>query len=296
MTKQEWIAKLKRELMLRKYAPSTIKTYTGVLAVILDQYKKYNGYKSVEDIKNFLLQVPKTQAYHKMCTATFHHFFEKCLHKPLSLQDIPYPRPTYYLPQILSLQEVDRLFTATKNIKHLAILKTIYFGGLRISEAINIICKKGLSHIDADRKTLLVKDSKGNKDRYVHLPAQTINLLRTYYLQYKPQYYLFEGQKGDKYSKRSIQLIFQKAIKLAGINKQVSPHSLRHSRATHLLEAGGQVDIYKLKNFLGHNNIKTTEIYLHLSTSSLVDSIEKADQYIIQNIQSNKELQYEIAA
>lgn len=295
MTKQEWIDKLKRELQLRNYAESTISTYGGCLSVILSKYKQYNGYKSIEDIKSFLLQVPQTQNYHKSFTATFHHFFEKVLKRPLSLDDIPYPRPTHYLPQILSVEETFRLFAAVKNIKHLAILKTIYTGALRISEVTKIICRKGLSHIDADRKTLLVKGAKGYKDRYVHLPAETIQLLRSYFKQYKPKYWLFEGQTGDKYSKRSIQLIFKRACLAAGINKQVTPHSLRHSRATHLLEAGVSVDIYKLKELLGHNNIKTTEIYLHLSTKSLVDSIEMADKFI--NLQhSNKELLLEIAA
>ena len=296
MTKNEWIEKLKRELQLRNYASSTISTYSGALSVILSQYKKYNGYKSIEDIKSFLLDVPKTQAYHKSCTATFHHFFEKVLKKPISLEDIPYPRPTHFLPQILSLQETARLFSAVKNLKHLAILKTIYFGALRISEATNIICRPGLCHIDSDRKTLLVKGGKGYKDRYVYLPADTIELLRTYYSSYKPKYWLFEGQAGDKYSIRSIQIIFKRACFAAGINKKVTPHSLRHSRATHLLESGGFVDIYKLKEILGHNNIKTTEMYLHLSTKSIIDCIEMADAYTQKHFTTNKELQLEIAA
>jgi len=296
MTQKEWIYKLKRELQLRNYATSTISTYKGCLAVILQKYHQYNGYKSVEDIKDFLLQVPQTQSYHKSFTATFHHFFGKVINRPLSLDDIPYPRPTHYLPQILSLQEVDSLFKAVQNIKHLAILKTIYWCGLRISEATNIICRPGLSHIDANRKTLLVKGAKGYKDRYVYMPAETKDLLRTYFSIHKPQYYLFEGQKGDKYSKRSIQQIFKNACKAAHINKQVTPHSLRHSRATHLLEAGIKGGIYTLKDFLGHNNIKTTEMYLHISTGCFIDFFEQADQTIVAKITSNKELQLEMAA
>ena len=296
MTKKDWVEKLKRELQLRKYAPSTIDTYCGNLGTILNDYKNYNGYQSIEDIKSFLIKI-NNQSYHKSMTATFHHFFEKVLKRPLSLNDIPYPRKTNYLPQFLSVEEVYRLFSVVKNIKHLAILKTIYFCGLRISEATNIVCRKGLSHIDSDRKTLLVKGAKGYKDRYVHIPNQTIELLRTYYHQYKPQYFLFEGQKGSAYSKRSIQIIFQESVKKAGINKKVTPHSLRHSRATHLLEAGGSVDIHKLSKFLGHNDIKTTEIYLHLSTKSLVDSIEFADAAIEKALLNGcKELHKELAA
>lgn len=295
MTKQEWIEKLKRELKLRNYADSTISTYSGCLSVILDKYKEYNGYKDVEEIKSFLLTI-NNQNYHKSFTATFHHFFEKVIKKPISLADVPYPRPTHYLPQILSVQEVNRLFAHVQNLKHLCILKVIYTCGLRISEATNIVCRKGLSHIDGERKTLLVKGAKGFKDRYVPVPQETINLLRTYFAQYKPQYWLFEGQTGDKYSTRSIQQIFNRALNAAKINKRCTPHSLRHSRATHLLESPyGNVDIYKLKEFLGHNNIKTTEIYLHLGKKSLIDAIELADQYIQQSFK-NKELLIEAAA
>lgn len=295
MTKKEWIEKFKRELKLRNYADSTISTYSGCLAVILDKYHQYNGYKDVEEIKSFLLTI-NNQNYHKCFTATFHHFFEKVIKKPLSLDDIPYPRPTHYLPQILSVQEVNRMFSTVQNLKHLCILKVIYTCGLRISEVTNIICRKGLSHIDGTRKTLLVKGAKGFKDRYVPIPEETINLLRTYVANYKPQYWLFEGQTGDKYSTRSIQQIFSRALATAKINKRCTPHSLRHSRATHLLESPvGNVDIYKLKEFLGHNNIKTTEIYLHLSKKSLIDSIELADQYINQCF-TNKELLLETAA
>lgn len=294
MTKKQWIDKLKKELTLRKYAPSTISTYCQCLNVILNAYHQFNGYKNLEDIKSFLLTI-NNQSYHKSFTATFHHFFEKVLRKPLSLDDIPYPRKTHYLPQILSLGEVKRLFDAIKNEKHLAIIKTIYFGALRIGEATNIICKHGLSHIDAERKTLLVKGAKGYKDRYVHLPKETIDLLRSYYKNYKPQYFLFEGQPGTKYSKRSIQIIFQRAVNFAKINKKVTPHSLRHSRATHLLEAGIKGGIYTLKELLGHNDIRTTEIYLHLNSSSLVDCIEFADMIISKSLES-KEMMLELAA
>lgn len=295
MTKQEWIEKLKRELKLRNYAESTVRTYAGCLSVILDKYQQFNGYKDVEDIKSFLLTIDN-QNYHKSFTATFHHFFEKVLKKPLSLEDIPYPRPTHYLPQILSVEEVHRFFSCVNNFKHLCILKLIYTCGLRISEATNIICNKQLSHIDSSRKMLLVKGAKGFKDRYVYLPTETINLLRTYVKSYKPQYWLFEGQAGDKYSTRSIQQIFNRALKAAKIYKKCTPHSLRHSRATHLLEsASGTMDIYKLKGFLGHNNIKTTEIYLHLSKKSLIDAIELADRYIQQSFE-NKELLLEMKA
>lgn len=277
MTKQELINQLKRELKLRNYADSTIDTYSSCLSVFLSGYQKFNGFKSIEDIKSFLLTI-KNVNYHKQFTATIHHFYKLVIKKPLSLGDIPYPRKTHYLPSILSVQEVARLISATQNIKHKSILQIMYSCGLRISEATKIL----ISHIDSDRKLLLVKGAKGFKDRYVYLPLQTIELLRNYFKEHQPKKFLFEGWGGQEYSIRSIQQIFHASLRKAKIYKSVTPHSLRHSRATHLCDAG--IDIYKLKDFLGHNNIKTTEIYLHLSKLSLVNHIEAADRILAQSL------------
>lgn len=277
MTKQEWVNQLRRELKLRNYADSTIDTYGSCLTVFLSSYSRYNGFKSIEDIKSFLLTITNVN-YHKQFTATIHHFYKSVLKKPLSLCDIPYPRKTHYLPSILSVQEVARLIATTENIKHRAILQIMYSCALRISEVPAIM----IHHIDSDRKLLLVKGAKGFKDRYVYLPPDTTELLRNYFRQYKPKKYLFEGWVGQYYSVRSIQQTFHAGIRKAKIYKKVTPHSLRHSRATHLCDAN--VDIYKLKDFLGHNNIKTTEIYLHLSKLSLVNHIAAADQIIAQSL------------
>lgn len=291
MTKNQWIDKFKKELRLRWYAQSTNDTYSGCLSVILNQYKQHNGYKTLDDIKAFMLKITN-QNYDKCFRATFHHFFKLVLHKPISLEDLPYPRKTHYLPSILSIQEVQRLINATNNIKHRAILQLIYSGALRISEPINIECNKNICHIDKDRRELLIKGAKGYKDRIVPLPEDTIELLRNYCKQWKPQKFLFEGQKGDRYTSRSIQQVFNQAKRKAGIFKRVTPHSLRHSRATHLCEAG--IDIYKIKDLLGHNNIKTTEIYLHLSKQSLGKHIANADAIIAQALKGNNELMIEM--
>lgn len=277
MKKSEWLDKLKRELQLLNYAPNTIDTYASCLTVFLSQYKKFNGYKDVEDIKSFLLTI-QNRAYHKQFTATIHHFHKRVLKKPLSLQDIPYPRKTHYLPQVFSVQEVAKLIIATPNIKHKAILQIMYACALRIGEVPKIL----VAHIDKDRRLLLVKGGKGFKDRYVPLPADTIMLLRNYASEYKPKRYFFEGWSGQYYSVRSIQQIFKISLQKARIYKNATPHALRHSRATHLLDAG--VDIYKLKEFLGHNDIKTTEIYLHLSKLSLINHIAAADKLIAQTL------------
>jgi integrase/recombinase XerD len=161
MKKDEWINKLKRELQLRNYADSTIDTYSGCISVFLSNYKKHNSYKSIEDIKDFLLTIDN-QSYHRQLTAAIHHFYKLVLKKPLDLQDIPFPRKTNYLPKVLSVQEVARLIAVTKNLKHKAILQLMYSCGLRIGEIPKIL----KTHIESDRQLLLVKGAKGFKDRY----------------------------------------------------------------------------------------------------------------------------------
>lgn len=283
MTKEQLIIKFKRELQLRNFAMSTIKTYGGCLSVFIDNFKKFNGYKDVEDIKSFLLTITN-QNYHKQFVATILHFYRLVLLRPLSVFDIPYPRKTHYLPEILSVQEVYRLILSIQNLKQKAAIQIMYSCALRIGEVVNI----QIHHIDGDRKLLLVKGAKGFKDRYVPLPEQTLVLLRNYYSQYKPKKFLFEGQGSDQYSVRSLQQVFHRACKAARIIKKVTPHCLRHSRLTHLKEVG--MDIHELKTIAGHNNIKTTEIYLHPAKETLVNRVAQADNLLTLMIQEQKRI------
>lgn len=276
MTKLEAIQCFQRELQVNRYARTTVDNYTSCLISFLNHYRQFNGYKTGNDIKDFLITV-NARSYHKQMTATLRLFYALVVKKEIDLSDIPYPRPSHYLPQILSVQEVDRIMRCVTNLKHRAILQIMYSCALRVSEPTRI----DVSHIDFDRETLFVKDGKGSKDRIVPVPGETLDLMFTYINTYRPKRRLFEGQGGD-YTTRSIQQMFHKAVRQAGIYKTVSSHSLRHSRATHLCDAG--VDIYKLKDFLGHNNIKTTELYLHLSKLSLVNHIAAADRLIAQSL------------
>jgi integrase/recombinase XerD len=289
---EELLLQFKKELNLRNYAQSSTSTYCGYLA---EFFKAMNGKPKplpLQEIKDFLLSIDNMNS-RAMYVNSVRNFYNFVLKTPLSLDHIPYPRKTNYLPQILSIQEVDRLIKSITNIKHKAILQTMYSCALRISEIPEIECNKNICHIDSQRKTLLVKGAKGFKDRYVPMPIPTILLLRNYRMADKNGKWLFMGQNQQKYSVRSIQQIFHRAKIAARICKKVTPHSLRHSRLTHLCEAG--VDIYKLKEFAGHNNIKTTEIYLHLSKTSLVTNTELADIIIARTLE-NAELLIEMAA
>ncbi len=137
---------------------------------------------------------------------------------------------------------------------------TIYSAGLRIGEAINLKIKD----IDSQRMQIRVEQGKGKKDRYTLLGIKTLEVLRKYVAEYKPKEWLFEGADGKQYSKKSIQLILKKAVEKTGIKKHVTVHTLRHSFATHLLEAG--TDLRYIQSLLGHANSKTTEIYTHVTT------------------------------
>lgn len=149
-----------------------------------------------------------------------------------------------------------------QNLKHKTIITAIYSAGLRISEAVNL----KVNDIDSGRMVIRISGAKGYKDREVMLSEKLLVLLRAYYKKYKPTDWLFEGQKGGKYSTTSIQKVFKRALLKAKIPKNATVHTLRHSFATHLLENG--TDIKFIQEFLGHNSIKTTQIYTHLSNSS----------------------------
>jgi len=169
------------------------------------------------------------------------------------------PRRVKKLPVVLSKEEVKSMIETTRNLKHRAILAVIYSAGLRISELISL----RPSDIDSDRKQIKVL-GKGNKYRYTLLSENILDMLRIYWRAYKPERYLFEGQKpGQPISRETIQAVFKHACKKTGINKQASVHSLRHSFATHLLESG--VNLKIIQCLLGHSSLRTTSIYLHVT-------------------------------
>jgi integrase/recombinase XerD len=186
------------------------------------------------------------------------------------------PNKEKTLPSVLSTQEVIDILKQTENIKHKAILMTIYSAGLRISESINLKFKD----IDSDRMQIRVEQGKGKVDRYSLLSEKTLIILREYYKQYRPTVWLFEGvKKGEQYSTRSIQQIFQDAVRNAGITKDVSVHTLRHSFATHLLENG--TDLRYIQSLLGHANSKTTEIYTYITTKGFDQIKSPLDMLVI---------------
>ncbi|MDA9809389.1 tyrosine-type recombinase/integrase [Flavobacteriales bacterium] len=258
---------IKKILIVGGYSNSTVKTYIACLTY----FKKY-FYKieidqlTKDDIIEYLFYLIKNN--YSKSTQNQHinaikFYFEKCLGKKREYYLIERPRKEKKLPTVLSKNEIQLLFGNTHNLKHLTILAVIYSCGLRISELINI----SLNDIDNNRMIIHIRKGKGNKDRQVQLTNQVLELLRMYYKKYLPVNYLIVGQNGGKYSTTSIQKIIKKSALKARIYKKVTPHTLRHSFATHLLENG--TDIRFIQKILGHSDIKTTQIYTHVSNAHL---------------------------
>lgn len=180
------------------------------------------------------------------------------------MEKIYRPKTEKLLPNVLSKEEIKKILNAHSNIKHKTMLSLIYSCGLRRSELINL----KPSDIDSKRNVVIIRQSKGKKDRIVPLSIKILMMLRDYYLDYKPKTWLFEGQNvGEMYSEKSLQSVLKQALSKTKINKPVTLHWLRHSYATHLLEAG--TDLRYIQELLGHNSSKTTEIYTHVSTKNI---------------------------
>lgn len=173
------------------------------------------------------------------------------------------PSKKHLFPKVLSKNEILRLFGQVDNLKHQIILKLCYGMGLRVSEIVNL----KISNIDSGRMLVHIENSKGKKDRYVPLPETILETLRDYFREYRPKEFLFEGQYGGQYSIRSVQAIFKTAMKKAKIKKTIGIHGLRHSYATHLLEAG--TDMVFIQKLLGHKDVRTTQIYAKVTNKQL---------------------------
>lgn len=177
------------------------------------------------------------------------------------VEHIPYPKKEKYLPEVLTGRELKKLFDRTRNIKHRVFLKLTYSSGLRRSE----VCGVRIHDIDSKRVQILVRQGKGKKDRYVPLAHDVLKEAREYIKQYRPQEYLFNGRdKAKPISHETTSWIMSRALERAGITKKANLHSLRHSFASHLLSTGA--NLLTIQRLLGHEDIRTTMVYLHISS------------------------------
>ena len=252
------------QLILKRYSENTMVIYKEQIIRFFKYYPGIDPFKLTdEDVKEYLLHLLKKKkislSYQKQVVSAIKFYFEKVLGRDTKKYYFEIPKiKEQKLPMVLSKSEVRKLIDSTDNIKHKAILSTIYSAGLRLSEVVNL----KIADIDSKRKLIYVRNAKGKKDRTTILSTELLALLRMYFKEYKPNIWLFGGLEGKKYNKRSVQKVFHKALVRSNIDKKVSVHTLRHSFATHLLENG--VDLYHIQLLLGHSSPHTTMVYLHV--------------------------------
>jgi len=254
------LLELEKTLILKRFSASTVRTYKNMFKVFLSKFMEQNLKQiSKEEIEGFIYQLINKNkisiSYQNQLINAIKAYYEHVLGMPREYYEIERPKKSLSIPNILSEKEVFKIIESPKNIKHRAILWTIYSAGLRISELINL----RIVDIHSDEGYIFVKDSKGKKDRKTILSPYLIELLRKYYIAHKPSYWLFEGQTGGKYSVGSVRAIFRKAVEVTNSNPWSTVHTLRHSFATHCIEH--KVNLRHIQSMLGHSSPKTTEIY-----------------------------------
>ena len=254
----------------QRYSESTVKTYSFLVADFIEYFNHKTPEKLTnKDIDLYLSHVFVPKKYsistHRQLISAiklFKAFYPNCKIDSLELKR---PKKSRKLPTVLSQEEIIDLIRCTQNLKHRAIIALIYSCGLRISELLSL----RLNDINIDRRQLIVKSGKGRKDRYVVLAESFLPLLQNYFTTYKPMTFFVEGSKEKPYSASSIRKFLHRYCKKAKISKTVTPHTLRHSYATHLLEQG--VDLRYIQELLGHAKPETTMIYTHVARKDLLD-------------------------
>lgn len=257
------------DLKLKNYAKSSIENYCSQVSLFLNYFNdKVTKPSEINerDIKDWILLGNSINSRkHRISAVKL--FYQLTGKQPLKFKHIPYPKKDKKLPIVLSVAEIQKMFTVCENLKHKAILSLLYSTGLRVSELINLKWKD----IDRSRMIINVIGGKGMKDRQLPLNQVLIDVLAAYYKEYKSVDYVFNGQNTPQYSDRTVlEVVKQLAVK-AGINKRVYTHLIRHCTMTHLVEQG--LDINIIQRLCGHSNVKTTATYLHIS-HNLISSIQ----------------------
>lgn len=264
-----FIQQFEKSLRIQRYSEASIRNYKSALDNFLKLAdKKFNSLSEIDEsvIEKYIYWMIEKRnisaSFQRTIVASIDKFFNLVAGSPKAIKHLYPKQKSQSLPQFLSTVEVKQLIDATNNLKHKCIVQLLYAGGLRLSELLHL----KIVDIDSDSMIIRINNGKGKKDRVVMLSEKLLNDLRLYFIEYKPSIYLFNGQNGGQYSEKSVQCVVKEAAKKAGINKQVTPHTLRHSFATHLLEKG--TDIRYIQELLGHKSIQTTEIYTHITDVS----------------------------
>ena len=255
------------KLSLKRYSLNTVKTYTMMFEKFINHYKNYKIDDITEnDVREYikiLVSQNKSNSFLNQMINSIKFYYEVVLEMPNIYYKIERPRKERKLPKVISKEEVRLVIQNTNNLKHKCIVSLLYSAGLRRSELLNL----ELSDIDSSRMVIHIRETKGNKDRITILSYKILSDLRIYFKIWKPKKYLFEGPFEKKYTGGSVVNVVKNAGKKAKIRIRVTPHMLRHSYATHLLEAG--TDLRYIQVLLGHNSTKTTEIYTQVAINHI---------------------------
>lgn len=257
---EEYISKLK-EL---HNSENTLRVYSSAFEQFCNYYKDHpleniSQEQITKYMQHLVVDRKVSSSYHNQAINAIKFYYERVLNGDRKIYLLDRPRKEQKLPVVLNQEEVKQLLKCIDNIKHRALVMLVYSSGLRLSEIVGLKIKD----LDSVQMQIRVQQGKGKKDRVTILSERVLEILRRYFQQYQPKEWLFEGADGGQYSKRSAQQIVKDAARKAGIKKKISIHTLRHSFGTHLLESG--TNLRYIQSLLGHESIKTTEIYTHIT-------------------------------
>src|SRR5579863_2768198 len=258
---------MEQKMVTRGFSPNTRYTYLYWMRRFVKFFMKSPDNLGLPEIARFQHALAATGVSFSgfnQCVAALRFFYGQVLQCPWNIQQIPYQKRRRRTPTVLSQEEVARLINATQTITDKTIVASLYSGGLRLGE----VRRLKVADVDHDRGTIKIERTKGGKDRYVMLSETLRGYLRQYCAAARPKVFLFENPRtGKPFDDTTIQRAFHLARQKAGITKKVTPHSLRHSFATHLLENG--TDIRRIQVLLGHSSVGTTQVYTHVATNYL---------------------------
>lgn len=279
------IIRFKNYLEGRRYSVSTIDSYTSFVTKFL-KFHLFKEYFNFSDVDRFVEKEIAAKNYsvssHRQCISALKHYFELTEQEEIDPSKLQRPHKSKFLPGVLSKEEVIDLLRATRNLKHRCILALIYASGLRIGELINL----KLNDIDIDRRQILIRQAKGRKDRYVMLAESFLPIFYNYLQTYEPQIYFAEGFNAGQYTASAIRSFLKESCRRARIRKRVTPHTLRHSYATHMLENG--IDLRYIQELLGHSRPETTMIYTHVTQKDLSKIRSPLDESIKEIMERSK--------
>jgi integrase/recombinase XerD len=256
------------DMILRNLAPGAIKQYVDCIARYARYFNRSPENLGPDHVRSYLLHLVQERhvswSYYNQVRCALQFLYRVTLGKDWVVEQVVCPKVPKRLPVPLSLAETARFLEALRNPKHRVILMTTYAAGLRLSE----VCRLQVEDIDSSRMVIHLRQAKGHKDRYVMLSPRLLIILRQYWKLQRPRPYLFPGHKPDQpISPRTVEKVCKRALAASGLGKSVSMHTLRHSFATHLLEAG--TDLRTIQILLGHRSFSTTARYVHVSTAAL---------------------------